>query len=60
MNSREIIKRLQEEGFEFISQKGSHKKFRHPDGRITIVPEHKKDLPKGTLGEIERQTQIKF
>jgi predicted RNA binding protein YcfA (HicA-like mRNA interferase family) len=33
-----ILKRL---GFEEVRQRGSHKQFRHPDGRGTTVPVHK-------------------
>jgi predicted RNA binding protein YcfA (HicA-like mRNA interferase family) len=41
--------------------KGSHKVFIEPaTGRVTTVPKPKgKDLPKGTLGEIRKQTGIK-
>ncbi len=27
-------------GFEEVRQRGSHKRFRHPDGRATTVPVH--------------------
>ena len=46
-NSRDIVKRLKAEGFELVSVKGSHHKFRK--GAITVVVPHpKKDLPVGT------------
>jgi predicted RNA binding protein YcfA (HicA-like mRNA interferase family) len=32
-----ILRRL---GFEEVRQRGSHKQFRHPDGRGTTVPFH--------------------
>lgn len=41
-------------GFEFVSQKGSHRKFRGPTGRIVIVPMHK-EIAIGTLKSILRQ-----
>ncbi|MBL7046982.1 MAG: type II toxin-antitoxin system HicA family toxin, partial [Candidatus Marinimicrobia bacterium] len=28
-------------GFQEVRQKGSHKQFRHKDGRVTTVPFHK-------------------
>ena len=51
-NSRKIIKKLKADGFEKVSQRGSHVKLRHEDGRIVIVPHPKKDLPKGTAKSI--------
>ncbi len=35
---KEIIAILGRLGFNEIRQKGSHKQFRHPDGRGTTVP----------------------
>ncbi|MDR2051125.1 MAG: type II toxin-antitoxin system HicA family toxin [Deltaproteobacteria bacterium] len=60
MNSKKVLKRLRQEGFEEVSRKGSHVKMRHKDGRMTIVPDPKKDLPSGTLRAIEKQTEITF
>lgn len=52
-DSRKIIKRLKEDGFELISVRGSHHKFRK--GSITlIVPHPKKDLPDGTARAIAK------
>lgn len=52
-NSRTIIKRLERDGFEHISVKGSHHKFRR--GEVTIiVPHPKKDLPLGTARSIAK------
>jgi len=55
MDSAEVIKRLQAEGFYLAHTKGSHHKFRHPDGRTVTVPHPRKDLPVGTLRHIWRQ-----
>lgn len=52
-NSKNIVKRLEAEGFELVAIKGSHHKFRK--GRITvIVPHPKKDLPLGTARSIAK------
>ena len=52
-DSKRIIKRLKEEGFELISVRGSHHKFRK--GAVTIiVPHPKKDLPVGTARAIAK------
>ena len=61
MNSREVIRRLEVDGWREVAQRGSHKQFRHPDrpGRVT-VPHPKRDLPPGTLRSIERQSGVSF
>lgn len=40
LKPREIADRLRGLGFEEVRQKGSHKQFRHPDGRCTTLPFH--------------------
>ena len=61
IGSREIIRKLESGGFELIRVTGSHHHFRHPNrpGLVT-VPHPKRDLPKGTVKSIERQSGIKF
>jgi predicted RNA binding protein YcfA (HicA-like mRNA interferase family) len=55
LNSDKVIKIL-----ELLRVKGSHHIYRNYDTkRMTIVPYHKKDLPKGTLEEILKQAGIK-
>jgi predicted RNA binding protein YcfA (HicA-like mRNA interferase family) len=61
MRSREIIAALRRDGWRRVAQKGSHIQFKHPTklGRVT-VPHPQRDIPKGTLGSIERQAGIKL
>ena len=40
LKPREVVARLLQLGFEEVRQKGSHKQFRHADGRGTTVPFH--------------------
>jgi predicted RNA binding protein YcfA (HicA-like mRNA interferase family) len=40
LKSREVIRILEHLDFVEVRQKGSHKRFRHPDGRSTTVPVH--------------------
>lgn len=40
LKPREVVALLQRLGFREIRQNGSHKQFRHPDGRGTTVPFH--------------------
>lgn len=52
--SRKLVKRLEQDGFEQVGAKGSHAKFRK-GGRIVIVPHPKKDPPIGTVRAIYKQ-----
>lgn len=56
MNSGDVIRRLQVEGWLEVAQKGSHKHFKRPTkpGRVTL-PHPKRDIPIGTLRSICRQ-----
>jgi len=40
LKPREVVAMLEELGFREVRQRGSHKQFRHPDGRGTTVPFH--------------------
>ncbi|WP_183740483.1 MULTISPECIES: type II toxin-antitoxin system HicA family toxin [unclassified Janthinobacterium] len=60
MDSAGVIKQLQSEGWEHVSTRGSHHKYRNPKtGRWVIVPHPKKDLPIGTVNSILKQAQLK-
>jgi len=55
-DSRDIIKRLEADGFALISVRGSHHKFRQAaTGRMVIVTNPRKDMPAGTVRAIYRQ-----
>ena len=54
-NSRQIVKRLQSEGWVLVKTEGNHHKFRHPDHAYPIiVPHPKKDLAAGTARAIAK------
>lgn len=57
MNSRKLLKVLQDAGFEEVSKKGSHLKLRKGD-RTVILPHPKKDLPLGTVRSIYQQAGL--
>jgi predicted RNA binding protein YcfA (HicA-like mRNA interferase family) len=40
LKPNEVISILERLGFQEVRQKGSHKRFQHPDGRRTTVPFH--------------------
>jgi predicted RNA binding protein YcfA (HicA-like mRNA interferase family) len=60
MQSRELIKMLEENGWYLDSVRGSHHYFKHPtiEGKVTI-PHPKKDLPIGTVNSILKQALLK-
>ena len=57
LSSKEIIRILEQNGFTFVSQKGSHKKFKK-DRKIVIVPDPKREIPRGTFSSILRQSGV--
>ena len=58
-NANDVIRVLRRAGFEQVGQKGSHLKWRHPDGRQVIVPDHgSKPIPIGTLKSIIEGTKL--
>lgn len=61
MNSRDVIKALEKDGWYEVHQVGSHKQFKHATkkGRVTL-PHPKRDIPIGTLRSIEKQAGIKL
>lgn len=54
------MKVLEREGFEFVSQKGSHAKYRQEGStKLTvIVPAARKEIPRGTFRSILRQSGL--
>ncbi|MCI8975494.1 MAG: type II toxin-antitoxin system HicA family toxin [Lachnospiraceae bacterium] len=60
LTSQEMIKLLKKNGFENISQNGSHVKMRNiQTGRTVIVPYHAKDLKKGLEKAILKEAGLK-
>ena len=60
MTSKEMIKHLQRNGFEFVRQNGSHITMRNPkDGTRVVVPYHNKDLKRGTEQRILKEAGLK-
>jgi predicted RNA binding protein YcfA (HicA-like mRNA interferase family) len=59
-SSNYIVKILLSMGFEFISQRGSHAKFRKINGQTltVIVPMARKETPIGTFKSILKQSNL--
>jgi predicted RNA binding protein YcfA (HicA-like mRNA interferase family) len=54
---REVIRRLEAEGWVLVTTKGSHRQFKHPQrpGRVTISGNLGDEMPKGTFASVKRQ-----
>ncbi len=59
-SSEEITKTLEREGFVFVSQRGSHAKYRKTGSPTltVIVPAGRKQIPRGTFRSILRQAGL--
>ncbi|MBL7112379.1 MAG: type II toxin-antitoxin system HicA family toxin [Bacteroidota bacterium] len=57
-SSQKIIDTLCSRGFRFVSQKGSHQKYRKDDYTV-IIPANRKEIPKGTFRSIVRQSGLR-
>ena len=61
VSSADVIRALKRDGWSEVRVKGSHHHFEHPTKPgIVTVPHPKKDIPRGTLGSIERQAGIQL
>jgi predicted RNA binding protein YcfA (HicA-like mRNA interferase family) len=59
LKPRQVIAALQQLGFVEVRQRGSHKQFRHSDGRMTTVPDHKgRDVSPGLLRQILEDIRV--
>lgn len=59
LSYKQISKFLEKLGFQMIRQKGSHRYFKHSDGRKTVVPEHPgRKIGRGLLRRILNEVQL--
>jgi predicted RNA binding protein YcfA (HicA-like mRNA interferase family) len=55
LTPREVAALLLRLGFQEVRQRGSHRQYRHPDGRGTTVPVHRgRDISPTLLRKIAR------
>ena len=59
MKPKELIKLLQNEGFVFVRQSGSHAIYRKAGHKLIVVPIHSRDIPLGTLNSILKDAGLK-
>jgi predicted RNA binding protein YcfA (HicA-like mRNA interferase family) len=57
MKVREVIRLLDKDGWVQVTQRGSHRQFKHPSkpGKVTVAGHLSEDVPAGTLKSIFRQ-----
>ena len=57
---REMISHIEQDGWFIVTQKGSHRQFKHPTkpGRVTVPGALGKDLPTGTAKSILKQAEL--
>ncbi|MBN1363755.1 MAG: type II toxin-antitoxin system HicA family toxin [Syntrophaceae bacterium] len=59
LKPNEVIKILEKLGFQEVRQRGSHKQFRHSDGRFTTVPIHQgRDISPILLRQIAKDIRL--
>lgn len=60
MNSKELIKLIEKDGWYLVRTKGSHHHFKHKTKRgLVTVPHPKKDIPLKTAKSIKKQAGLK-
>jgi predicted RNA binding protein YcfA (HicA-like mRNA interferase family) len=61
MKIKEVIKKIEKEGWYLVRTKGSHRQYKHPNkkGLVTILGHLRDDLAKGTLNSILKQSGLK-
>lgn len=59
LKPQEVVRILNNLGFIEVRQKGSHKQFRHQDGRSTTLPFHKgRDISPRLLRQIAKDIDL--
>ena len=60
MKVRDVVRFLTNDGWERVSQKGSHRQFKHATkaGKVTVPGKLSDDVPNGTLKSIFRQAGL--
>ncbi len=61
MKVRDVIKRLEQDGWKLVRTKGSHRQFQHElkPGTVTVAGHPSVEIPPGTLNNILKQAGFK-
>ncbi len=60
MKVKDVIKKLEQDGWYLAKTRGSHRQYKHPvkKGKVTVAGKPNKDVPIGTLKSILQQAQL--
>lgn len=60
MKVKDVIKKLEQDGWYLAKTRGSHRQYKHPvkKGKVTVAGKLSKDIPRGTLKSILQQAQL--
>jgi predicted RNA binding protein YcfA (HicA-like mRNA interferase family) len=61
MNIRDVLRRLEQDGWYLVRVRGSHRQYKHPTkpGLVTVAGKPSEDLAPGTLNSILKQAGLK-
>ncbi len=61
MKIKEVIKRIEEDGWYLVRTKGSHRQYKHPTkkGLVTVAGKPSQDLHPKTLNSVLKQAGLK-
>lgn len=61
MKTKEVIKLIEQDGWELVRVRGSHRQYHHPikAGSVTVAGNLNKDMPPKTLSSILKQAGLK-
>jgi predicted RNA binding protein YcfA (HicA-like mRNA interferase family) len=61
MKVRDVIKKIEQDGWACVGTKGSHRQYKHPvkKGRVTIAGHPSEEMPPGTLRSVLKQAGLK-
>ena len=61
MKVKELLKKLEDDGWYLVRTRGSHRQFKHgtKSGTITVAGKPSVEVPKGTLNAILKQSGLK-
>jgi len=61
MKVRDVLRRLEADGWRHVRTKGSHRQYKHPTkpGTVTVAGKPGLDVPTGTLQSILKQAGLR-
>lgn len=61
MKVREVIRLLEDDGWQRVRTRGSHRQYKHPEkqGLVTVAGKPNADLARGTLNSILKQARLR-